>query len=78
MRKKALFAVPVLAIVATIGGLVSGHAAAADQKPPRWLCTLTGKTVDSCCCVTQKDGKLYCTLAKKTVDKCCCKAAEQK
>jgi hypothetical protein len=41
-------------------------------------CTLTGKTVDACCCVPQKDGKLYCTLAKKTVDSCCCKAAGDK
>ena len=76
MKKKVLFVVPVLAIVATIGGLVSGRAAAADTA--KWVCTLTGKTVEQCCCETRKDGKLYCTLAKKTVDKCCCKAAEQK
>ncbi len=78
MKKKALFALPVLAIVATIGGLASGRAAASGRDTAKWVCTLTGKTVDACCCVQQKDGKLYCTLAKKTVDKCCCKAAEQK
>jgi hypothetical protein len=44
----------------------------------RWVCSLTGQTIEKCCCVTQKDGKLYCTLAKKTVDTCCCKAAEKK
>ncbi len=78
MKKQVLFAVPVLAIVATIGGLVSGRATAAARDTAKWVCTLTGKTVDQCCCVKQKDGKLYCTLAKKTVDKCCCKAEEQK
>lgn len=34
-------------------------------------CTLTGKTVESCCCV-EKDGKMRCTLADKDVEKCCC------
>ena len=42
------------------------------QEPLR--CTLTGKTVESCCC-TEKDGKLYCPLAKKTIESCCCVAA---
>jgi hypothetical protein len=74
MKKRVLFAIPVLAIVATIGGLASGRAAGDAAK---WVCTLTGKTVEKCCCEPQKDGKLYCTLAKKTVDKCCCKAPEQ-
>jgi len=78
MKKKVLFGLPVLLIVATIGGLTSGRAAAAARDTAKWVCTLTGKTVDACCCEQQKDGKLYCTLAKKTVDKCCCKAAEQK
>jgi hypothetical protein len=78
MKKKVLFAIPVLAIVATIGGLASGRAAAAARETAKWVCTLTGKKVEQCCCVPQKDGKLYCSLAKKTVDKCCCKAAEQK
>jgi len=42
---------------------------ATAQEPLR--CTLTGKTVESCCC-TEKDGKLYCPLAKKTIESCCC------
>ena len=78
MRKKVLFAVPALAIVAMIGGLASERVAAGTRDTAKWVCTLTGKTVDQCCCEQQKDGKLYCTLAKKTVDKCCCKAPDQK
>ena len=42
---------------------------AKSQEPLR--CTLTGKTIESCCC-TEKDGKLYCPLAKKTIESCCC------
>ncbi|MCI0402911.1 MAG: hypothetical protein L0212_05235 [Acidobacteria bacterium] len=42
---------------------------AAAQEPLR--CTLTGKTIESCCCA-EKDGKLYCPLAKKTIESCCC------
>lgn len=38
-------------------------------------CSITGKTVDRCCCV-EKDGKTYCTLAAKSVEKCCCTPAE--
>jgi len=44
----------------------------------KWVCTLTGKTVEACCCVPQKDGKLYCTLTQQTVDSCCCKAVGDK
>jgi len=64
-----------LAIV--LGGMVSLGAAAVQKKDAKLTCTLTKKTVESCCCVEQKDGKLYCTLAKKTVDPCCCKPAEK-
>lgn len=46
-----------------------GDAKAAASEPVR--CTLTGKTIESCCC-TEKDGKLYCPLAKKTIESCCC------
>ncbi len=42
---------------------------ASASEPLR--CTLTGKTIESCCC-TEKDGKLYCPLAKKTIESCCC------
>ena len=60
-----------------LGGLIAAGAAAAASKtadPGGWKCSLTGKTVQSCCCTQQKDGKLFCTLAKKTVESCCCKA----
>jgi hypothetical protein len=39
-------------------------------------CSLTGKTVETCCCV-QKEGKLHCTLADKDVETCCCKPADE-
>jgi hypothetical protein len=60
------------------------EAAKANASSPL-RCTLTGKTIESCCC-TEKDGastfaqrgepqpnhKLYCPLAKKTIESCCC------
>jgi hypothetical protein len=46
------------------------EAAKANASEPL-RCTLTGKTIESCCC-TEKDGKLYCPLAKKTIESCCC------
>ena len=59
--------------------VVGATAAAATSKSAKdtaWTCSLTGQTVQECCCTQQKDGKLYCTLAKRTVDSCCCKAAD--
>ena len=38
---------------------------------PTLRCSLTGKTVETCCCV-HKEGKLRCTLADKDVESCCC------
>jgi hypothetical protein len=49
----------------------------AGDKGKTWTCSLTGKTVEKCCCVSQKDGKLYCTLAQKTIDSCCCKESDK-
>ncbi len=46
---------------------------ASVRAATKYTCSLTGKTVEKCCCVQQKDGKLYCTLAKQMVDPCCCK-----
>ncbi len=67
--KKALWTV-------LLGSLIVLGTAAArkEAKSTKLTCTLTKKTVETCCCV-QKDGKLYCTLAKKTVDPCCCEPA---
>ncbi len=39
--------------------------AVAAKTATQYTCTLTSKTVETCCCVEQKDGKLYCTLAKR-------------
>ncbi len=61
-------------LIATIGSAAVTKTAQ-TAKTSGWTCSLTGKTVQACCCTQQKDGKLYCTLAKKTVASCCCKAA---
>ena len=42
------------------------------------VCGLTGKTIESCCCVTAQNGKLHCTLANKDIDSCCCKGMTHK
>ncbi len=68
-------------LVFLAGAFVTAGAAAGTSGTTKtansdaWTCSLTGKTVQACCCIQQKDGKLYCTLAKKTVESCCCKAA---
>lgn len=51
--------------------------AAAAQKAAgeKLRCSLTGKVVDTCCCV-QREGKLHCTLADKDVTTCCCTPAK--
>jgi hypothetical protein len=41
----------------------------------RMRCSLTGKTMETCCCV-RKEGKLHCTLADKDVDTCCCQPVD--
>jgi hypothetical protein len=38
-------------------------------------CSLTGKVVDTCCCV-EREGKTHCTLANKDVAECCCTPVE--
>jgi hypothetical protein len=64
------------AVLAVVLGSLLGLGVVAANTTTRWKCSLTGKTVEKCCCVEQKDGKLFCTLAKKTIDSCCCKAAD--
>jgi len=57
--------------------VLAGLALSAQQgqkKPAAYRCSLTGKSVEACCC-EQRNQKLYCTLAKKTIDKCCCEPA---
>lgn len=38
-------------------------------------CSLTGKVVDTCCCV-EREGKTHCTLADQDVAECCCTPVE--
>lgn len=43
------------------------------------VCSLTGKSIDSCCCEPAKSGNgLHCTLANKDIKKCCCKGMKHK
>ena len=67
MRRIVLMA---LAAVAITGAAKSSS----DLK-----CSLTGKTVSSCCCTKAKDGQnLHCTLANQDIKECCCKSADKK
>ena len=66
-------------------GVLAQETGAGDEKPARacclsacakegaakMRCSLTGETVDSCCCV-HREGKLHCNLADKDVESCCC------
>ena len=47
------------------------------EKPEgrKMKCSLTGKVVDTCCCV-EREGKTHCTLADKDVAECCCSPVE--
>jgi hypothetical protein len=56
-----------------LAGLLTG--APEFAREARLRCTLTGKTMEKCCCERRGD-KLYCPLAKKTIEKCCCEAVE--
>ena len=47
-------------------------AACAKHASGKMRCSLTGKTVETCCCI-EKEGKRHCTLADKDVETCCCK-----
>lgn len=62
-------------MIGLLGGLLALNGSV--RAAAKYTCTLTGKTVETCCCVEQKDGKLYCTLAKETIDTCCCKPARK-
>ena len=48
--------------------------ACAEHAAGKMRCSMTGKTVETCCCV-EKEGRLHCTLAGKDVETCCCKPA---
>jgi hypothetical protein len=52
----------------------SGGRAAHDSG--RMRCSLTGQTMETCCCI-HREGKLHCTLADKDVESCCCKPGSE-
>lgn len=63
------------ALVTLLGTLLLAGAVSASPQArteQRIRCTLTKRTVQTCCCEKRSD-KLYCTLAKKTIAKCCCR-----
>jgi hypothetical protein len=72
MRNKLALSIAVVALVAVIAFWAIPQGV---QSEAGVTCTLTGKTVDKCCCET-RDGKIYCPLADKTLEECCCVAAE--
>lgn len=54
----------------------AGDAAKHDRDGKHKMrCSLTGKVVDTCCCV-EREGKTHCTLADKDVAQCCCTPVE--
>ena len=58
-----------------VAAMLTTSATSADKL----RCSLTGKTIDSCCCEPAKNGKgLHCTLANKDIKKCCCKGMKHK
>ena len=50
----------------------AAEADGAKHAGQKMRCSLTGKVVDTCCCV-EREGKTHCTLADKDVAECCCK-----
>ena len=56
---------------ATVAGDTAKHEAHGKQAQQKMRCSLTGKVVDTCCCV-EREGKTHCTLANKDVAECCC------
>lgn len=72
MNKKLLLSLVALALVAAIAFWAIPQSA---QSEAALLCTLTGQTIEECCCEV-REGKTYCPLAQKTVEECCCVAAD--
>ena len=55
--------------------LCAQHASSEHTAQPhgtgKMRCSLTGQTMETCCCI-HGEGKLHCTLADKDVESCCC------
>lgn len=62
---KTIIGLTLAGLLGVAGWLVLGSSDA------RYRCSLTGTTVEQCCCV-EKEGSLYCTLAETPVEECCC------
>lgn len=72
MSKKLLYFLAVIALVVVIAFWAIPQSA---QSEAGLLCTLTGQTIEQCCCEV-REGKTYCPLADKTVEECCCAAVD--
>ena len=55
--------------IAALGALLIGSALATDGS--RMTCTMTGETVEKCCC-TVVNGAMVCSMTGETVSTCCC------
>ena len=59
-----------MSIKSMVATACAGHGSAKDGSG-KMRCSLTGRIMDTCCCV-EKEGKMNCTLADKDVESCCC------
>jgi hypothetical protein len=73
MNKKLLLSLVAIALVAVIAFWAIPQSA---QSEAGLLCTLTGQTIEQCCCEMRED-KTYCPLADKTIEECCCVPVEE-
>jgi hypothetical protein len=55
--------------IAAMALLLIGSALATDGS--RMTCTMTGETVEKCCC-TIVNGAMVCSMTGETVATCCC------
>jgi hypothetical protein len=58
-----------LLVTAALAVLLIGSALAIDGS--RMTCTMTGETVEKCCC-TIVNGAMVCSMTGETVATCCC------
>jgi len=86
MLKKTLIALGCAGALATAAAFAAGDKTppcchkskqTAERSAQKLRCSLTGKTVDTCCC-EQRQGKLHCTLADRDVATCCCQPVASK
>ena len=65
-----------LIVAGVVGVLVASgfalSAQSAESADGGLVCTLTGESIDSCCC-SVIDGKYTCGKTGKVLDQCCCK-----